>query len=111
MSRRDNWGDDRKAAEREKNRQRMARYRQDPEYRERINARRKERDRERKSSDPSLRKRLTENSKRFVQRQRGNPEFWARRHEYLKKWRSERRIDEEFEEFMARIEGGADEQV
>jgi hypothetical protein len=47
----------------------------DPEYRARINARRKDRDSERKATDLELRKRLTEISLRHYRKRASDPKF------------------------------------
>lgn len=103
MGKRDHYTSEQRAREREANRQRMSRKRQDPEYRAQTNARRRARDAERKKADPRLRKRLTANSKNYYEGRKNDPEFRAKRQAYLNRWRSERRLGEEFEAFMARI--------
>lgn len=104
MPRRDSWSEERRVEEREANRLRMAAKLLDQSYRDQVNARRKYQDRERKKIDPDLRPRLTKNSKRYFERRRGDPEFWTKRKEYFRRWKIERRVDEEFEDFMNRIE-------
>lgn len=111
MSRRINMSPEARAREREANRLRMAACRRDPVYAAKVNARRKERDRERKKQNPELRKRLTANSKRYYESRRDDPVFWSRRKEYFARWKAERRIDEEFEDFMNRIEAGDDHEI
>lgn len=107
MSRRANQSPEARERERIANRLRMRRVMADPERRARANARRKERDRQRKQDDPSLRPRLSANSKRYYESRKGDAAFWSKRKEYLRRWRQERFLDEEFEAFMQRIEGEA----
>jgi hypothetical protein len=95
---------DARAREREANRIRMASKRNDPDYRAAVNARRQARDRERKMQDPSLRPRLTANSKRYYESRKDDPSFWETRKDYLRRWKAERRLDEAFEDFLARVE-------
>lgn len=111
MSRRINMSPEARAREREANRLRMAACRSDPAYVSKVNARRQKRDRERKQQDPDLRKRLTANSKRYYESRKGDPDFWSKRKQYLAHWKAERRMDEEFEDFMNRIEAGDDHEV
>lgn len=112
MSRRDNWSEDRIANERVKNKLRMAKKLECEAYRERVNAKRKERDRERKSADPELTARLNRNKKKYFEKRKKDPSFWEKRNEYLRRWRAERRINEEFEDFLTRIESaGNAEQI
>jgi hypothetical protein len=108
MARRDNQSQEARERERAANRARMAAKRLDPDYVALVNARRKERDRERKAADPELKARLRENRKRYFDRRKSDPDFWKKRHDYLRRWRKERLIGEEFEDFMNRIEGDAD---
>jgi hypothetical protein len=104
VSKRDGYSPEALAREREANRLRMARLRADPEYLATANARRKQRERERKASDPTIRPRLTAASKRYYESRRGDPEFWSKRKEYWRRWKAERLLDEQFEDFMRRIE-------
>jgi hypothetical protein len=105
MGRRDGCSPEARERERSANRQRMARLRQDPAYRARINARRKERDRERKVADPDIRPRLTASHLRYHHAHKDDPEYREKRLAYLRRWRAERRVDEEFEAFMTRMLG------
>lgn len=103
MSRRDHLSIEQRAIERAATRERMARLRQDPAYREKVNARRKERDRERKAADPDLRARLTKNSLRHHHAHKHDHGYAEKRAAQLRRWREERRLGEEFEAFMARV--------
>lgn len=103
MSKRDGYTPEQREHERTATRERMARLRADPAYRDKVNTRRRERDRERKQVDPTLRPRLTQNSLRHHHSHKGDPGYQPRRADYLRRWRTERRIGEEFEAFMARV--------
>lgn len=109
MSRRHTMSPEARQREREANRLRMARKRQDPEYRAKVNARRRARDRERKAAEPELVKRLCQNRKRYFDSRKDDPEFWAKRKDYLRRWRHERFLDEAFEDFMKRIDADHDQ--
>lgn len=78
--------------------------REDPSYRERVNERRAARDAERKLADAALVERLRTNQKRYYDSRKDDPWFWARRKEYIKRWKAERLENEQYEAFMARIE-------
>lgn len=108
MSRRANQSPEARERERVANRLRMASKRQDPLYRDAVNAKRKARDRQRKQADPDLRPRLTANAKRYYDSRKRDPLFWSKRKEYLARWRDERSLDEAFEDFMSRIEAPDD---
>lgn len=110
MTRRANQSPGARERERIATRERMRRYREDPDYRAAASARRKARDAERKLSDPDLRARLRANSKRYFEKRKGDPEFWKPRKEYRRRWLAERRENEEFEVFMLRMEREAQEQ-
>lgn len=104
MGRRDNQSPETRERERAANRERMARLREDPAYRDKVNAKRAARDAERKATDPALVARLRTNQSRYYRKRAGDEAFWIPRREYMARWLAERREAEEFEAFMARIE-------
>jgi hypothetical protein len=104
MTRRANQSPEARERERIANRIRMAKARMDPAYVAEVNARRKSRDAERKAIDSELRGRLRANQKRYYDTRRSDPAFWVPRKAYLARWLAERREEEEFEAFMARVE-------
>lgn len=111
MPKRDHMTPEQRARENELNRDRMARARKamTPEERSAEAARRKERERRKVEADPEWaelrRLRRSRTLRRYFDSRRDDPAFTASRTEYLRRWRAERRVDEEFEAFMARIEG------
>lgn len=110
MSKRADWTPERRKAERDANRARMARARaaMTPEERAGEVIRRKAREAEKAKADPlweaKRKARRSKTLRRYMESRRFDQEFWSRRKSYLARWRAERRIDEEFEAFMARIE-------
>jgi hypothetical protein len=104
MPRRDNQSPEARERERVANRERMARLRQDPEYRARVNAARAARDAERRLVDPELVTRLRANKKRYYDKRKDDEGFWIPRKEYMRRWKEERRAEEEFQAFMDRLE-------
>lgn len=110
MAKRDRMTPEQRARENELNRERMARAREamTPEERSAEAACRKERERKKAESDPEWaelkRLRRSRTLRRYFDSRRDDPNFTANRTEYLRRWRAERRVDEEFEAFMARIE-------
>lgn len=109
MTKRDNWTEEMREAERIKNRERMRRKMLDPEYRAKVNARRKARDADRKKKDPELRKRLTKNSLRHFHRKKSDSEFMKKRVIQNRKWRNEARADRQFDHVMDQMERGEDQ--
>jgi hypothetical protein len=112
MGKRDHWTEERREAERTKNRERMARARElmTPEERSAEAARRKMREAGKAERDPSWakakRNRRSKVLRTYFQARKDDPAFWSKRNSYLARWRKERRIDEEFDAFMERIESG-----
>lgn len=104
MSRRANQSPEAKERERVANRERMARLREDPAYRAKVNAARAVRDAERKAIDASLVERLRANQNRYYRRRADDEGFWAPRREYIARWKAERREAEEYDAFMARMD-------
>ena len=112
MAKRDNYTPEQLERERIANRQRMARRRaaMSPEERSSEAARRKQREADKAIADPAWaelrRSRASATTRRYYESRRGDPAFWQKRQEYLRRWRQERREDEAFEAFIARIEAG-----
>ena len=112
MGKRDHYTPKQREAERVKNRARMAlvRERMTPEQRSAEAARRKQREAEKARRDPAWAKAKARNRSKSLQAyyetRKDDQEFWSNRKAYLARWRKERRIDEEFEAFMARIDSG-----
>jgi hypothetical protein len=109
MARRDNQSPEARERERQATRERMRRLREDQSYRDRVNTKRAARDAQRKAQDPDLVLRLRANKKRYFDSRKDDPEFWLKRKAYLEKWKAERREEEEFEAFMARLENEDEE--
>lgn len=105
MGKRDHYTPEQWEAERIRNRARMT-----PEERSAEAARRKQREAEKARHDPAWAwARACSRSialRVYYASRKDDPEFWSNRKAYLARWRKERRIDEEFEAFMARIESG-----
>lgn len=112
MSKRDHYTPEQREAERVKNRERMARARakMTPEERSAEAARRKKREAGKAERDPSWakakRNRRSKVLRTYFETRKDDPAFWSKRNSYLARWRKERRINEEFEAFMERIESG-----
>jgi len=67
--------------------------------------RRREREADADPETAALRKaKRSATLKRYFASRRDDAEFMARRVEYLRRWRQERRLDEEFDAFVARLE-------
>lgn len=105
MSRREHWTEEQRAADRAKTRERMRRLSADPEYRQRAYARRKAAE----IARPELRAAPRRASAAYYARRRDDAEFRAKREAYQLRWLAERRLDEEFEAFIARIESDQSE--
>lgn len=112
MAKRDNYTQEQWERERLANRHRMARRRaaMSREERSAEAASRKQREAEKAIADPVWaelrRSRASATARRYYESRRGDPVFWQKRQEYLRRWRQERRDDEAFEAFIARIEAG-----
>lgn len=112
MGKRDHYTPEQREAERIRNRARMARARErmTPEQRSAEAARRKQREAEKAARDPEWAWAKACNRsialRVYYESRKDDPEFWSNRKSYLARWRKERRIDEEFEAFMTRIESG-----
>lgn len=101
MTKRDTYTPVQRARENELNRERMERAR--------ASMAQEEREHRKAAADPEWaelkRLRRSRTLRRYFDSRRDDPAFTANRTEYLRRWRAERRVDEEFEAFMARIEG------
>ena len=110
MAKRDGYTPEQRARENELNRERMARLRcsMSADERSAEAARRKAREAEKAKADPEWaelrRMRRSRTLQRYFDSRKDDHEFTTRRQEYLRRWRAERRVDEEFEAFMTRIE-------
>lgn len=104
MSRRANQSPEARDRERTANRERMRLAREDPAYRDSVNAARAARDAERRLLDTELVERLRANQKRYYERRKDDPAFWEPRKDYIKRWKAERLENEHYEAFMARME-------
>lgn len=105
MSRRDQWTLEQRERERTATRERMARLRLDPAYRDQANARRREQEAKRKAADPALIVHRRATKKRHYDKRHGDPQFEAERVERHKRWRHARRANEQAEAFIAAAEG------
>lgn len=107
MADRTRYTPEQRARERAANRERMRRANAALPPGERSRRARERRQRE-AATDPetiALRKaRRSAAVKRYYEKRKGDPAFWRKRDEYLRRWRAERRVNEQFEAFMARIE-------
>lgn len=107
---RSNWTPEQREKERVQNRLRMARrYKQKtPEQIKVENLKRKKREAQKAIDDPQWaemsRASRSRSIQKYYQKRRNDPAFWEKRKEYLRRWLSEKRLNEEFDAFVARLE-------